>query len=167
MKHLLNWKKFNESILGFGNLDEISLGSCPKNETSIQAHVNQEYPIDHEAEIDDNDDMDLSADEPKTDPEYLPKQKEECERYADMLEKRFVVCNAVNLYAKREGYEGSEGYYDVIVKYDADDTEQKMQAHFIEDNLPDTWSDDRVFTHDEYKVWYDDNLDLVTYSEFE
>lgn len=166
MKYIKNWGKFNESF--FPSSDNIPLGSCPKGEKSVQVYVNNEYPKDDtiDDDADDNGDMYLAQDEPEVDPDYLSKQQAECNRYADMLQKRFVVCSNVNIYANREKYEGSDGYYDVIVKYDADDTDQKMQAHFIEDNLPDTWDDNRVFTPDEYQVWYDENLEYHTGSEF-
>lgn len=173
MKHLLNWKKFNENLLGFGEPSELTLGPCPKNETPVQAKVDNEYQKseisddDYEANAYDNGDMYLDQDTPESDPDYLMKQKEECERYVELLMKRFVVCHNVNISAKHDSYEGSDGYYEAVVKYDDNDTEQKMQAHFIEDNLPQTWDDMKVFSADEYRVWYDDNLEDITYSEFE
>ena len=162
MKYLFNWKTFNESSFFPVSSDTISLGTCPIDETPIQTHVENEYPHDDNNE----DGIDLTMDAPTTDPDYLTKQEEECRRYVNILQKRFVVCSSVTISVNHEKYEGSGGYYEAVVKYNADDTDQNMQAHFIEDNLPYSWDELKVYSQHEYQVWYDENIEYHTGSEF-
>jgi len=161
MKHIFSWKKFNEEFyipMG-GSRDEINLGTCPKSEEPVMTHVEQDYPRDPEYVPDEEE---LAEEEliPKTDPNYLEAQKEQCDKYVAMLENRFPICNSVNISSKLEKYEGSGGYYEAVVYYNSEDVEQKCQANFIAENLPELWSDSTVFSSEEYGIWYEENKEL-------
>ena len=158
MKNILTWKAFNEEFF-MNSYDEINLGPCPKGEESIQVHVEQDYPRDPEF-VDDNEQEETEEVIPTTDPNYLESQKEQCDKYVELLETKFAVCNKVTIFAKHFGYEGSGGYYEAVVTYNDNDIEQKCQANFISENLPSTWAETNIISAQEYQQWYEENKEF-------
>jgi len=87
---------------------------------------------------------------------YLPEMKAECERYIEMLQRRFGdVFDETGVSLVINKYEHSEfgPYYEVAVRYDEKDRAQDSAARFISDNKPEVWDDNEVFNmpldHDE------------------
>ena len=68
---------------------------------------------------------------------------EECERYRDMLIKRFPNCVNVDIELNSNEHDFGQ-YYDVVASYDE---EHEGEAIFIENNLPATWNDTEILNY--------------------
>lgn len=107
----------------------------------------------------------------KDDDESGPKMRAECNKYIDMLEKRFAnivpldKSGEPNAWFNRKAESHDFGtYYEAAVFYwenlgDPDeDRDASLFALFCENNCPATWDDDKVFTKEEYELWKQDQI---------
>lgn len=88
---------------------------------------------------------------------YLDSMKKECHRYREMLYKRFERILESGMLLLVKSFPHDFGVYsEVVVNWDIDEDGKILQvAAFIEDNLPLTWNEKKVFTKkdlDEYLV---------------
>ena len=77
--------------------------------------------------------------------DYMPAMRAECNRYLDMLRKRFPNCDRVQLVIHSNPHDFGS-YLDISVKYDDNDNIAEQQAYFIENNEPENWTDTEVLT---------------------
>jgi len=77
--------------------------------------------------------------------EYMPAMRAECNRYLDMLRKRFPNCDRVELKIHSNPHDFGS-YLDIRVIYDDNDDIAQQQAYFIENNEPEKWKDAEVLT---------------------
>lgn len=119
MKNIMNWQKFNEEMFPFGN---------DRGNEYLELGTT---PADEEC-------VQVSSSE-----DYIGPMKVECRRYIDMLKKRFPNCTNVQFSIKSCTHDFGT-YYEVVVYYD---DRNEGEAYFIENNLPQLWSDSEVLTY--------------------
>ena len=86
--------------------------------------------------------------------EYLDEMKAEALRYKEFLQRRFPNSKCV-FRLERSAHEFGE-YIDVVARYHVDDMREYSHALFVENNLPKTWSDKKVFNMEEVEILEDD-----------
>lgn len=79
----------------------------------------------------------------KTD--YVEPMKAECQKYKELLQKKFPIPEDVNAYftIKRSDHEFGP-YYEVAIKYDMDDPKANAFMLHVEGNQPESWADDKI-----------------------
>ena len=77
--------------------------------------------------------------------DYMPAMRAECNRYLDMLRKRFPNCDRVNISIHRNPHDFGT-YLDIEISWDDNDNIAEQQAYFIENNEPEKWTDAEVLT---------------------
>lgn len=100
-------------------LDYIVLGSTPSSETCTQVSKTNEY---------------------------LLEMREECQRYREMLEKRFPIPEGLNaFFSIRKFCHDFGSYYEVVIVFDDENETSSNFAYFAENNLPDSWEDKEIY----------------------
>ena len=94
-------------------LDYIELGSAPPEEECIQISDKGNY---------------LSA------------MREECNRYKELLQRKFSDRPQGVYFAIKKFYHDFGSYLEVVVKFDDENEEQVNYAYHVENNLPGTWN---------------------------
>lgn len=76
--------------------------------------------------------------------DYPEKSRAECKRYKKLLEEKFPLNG---IYFGIKSFDHDFGTYrEVVVYYDDNDEESADNALTVENNLPETWEDTRVYT---------------------
>lgn len=103
----------------------------------------------------------------QVDPEkdYLKEMQEECEKYKEMLVKRFPGAESVGCRFAVKWFEHDFGQYcEVVIWYDDKDEESSWFAYEVEGNTPGRWSDDEIIllSHPQVieKCFVEDDLDF-------
>lgn len=79
----------------------------------------------------------------KSGEDYMPAMREQAQRFKALLMKRFINLPAgMDFIIKRFEHDFG-GYLEVCIRYF--DDENESVAVFIQDNLPEKWSDEKVF----------------------
>ena len=74
---------------------------------------------------------------------YFEESIAESKRYINLLEKKFGKHKPLNCSFKRKSFPHDFGnYYEVVVTFDSSDEESVKFAYYVENNLPENWSDD-------------------------
>lgn len=103
--------------------------------------------------------------------DYVSAMRTECKRYKDMLMVRFPDWEKYdcNFKVNRNPYEAGD-YFDVAIRYRATDEMALAFASYVEDNLPNKWSDTEVLNWSpplpSFKVTLDDFSSYITSAAF-
>lgn len=75
---------------------------------------------------------------------YFEESSKESKRYIDLLEKKFGEHRPLSCSFRKKSFPHDFGsYYEVVVYFDSNDDESVKFAYHVENNLPETWSDDK------------------------
>lgn len=95
------------------------------------------------------------------DSDYLAKVSEECKKYIFLLEKCFPDLPEEVCFRRKSFPHDFGDYFEVVVCYNSNSDKQESAAYFVENNLPETWVDDKVrtFSYNE-EIELDDSIEL-------
>lgn len=76
---------------------------------------------------------------------YLPKMREECNKYKLMLIKRFPIPeNMAVFFSLKENQHNFGTYLEVAITFDENNPKSKEFMLFVDNNLPAKWDDDKI-----------------------
>ena len=81
--------------------------------------------------------------------DYLPAMTKECYRFMKMLDKRFPIPVGVDAHFGIKSFSHDFGTYkEVCLFYEDTSYLNQAFASFVDDNIPETWTDEAVLTFD-------------------
>jgi len=105
-------------MYGYSSKDTMELGTTPCGEDCVQVNSKEDYE---------------------------PAMRKECERYMEMLEKRFPIPEDIGCYFKIKWFPHDFGRYaEVCISYDTEIQKESEFALFVEGNLPEKWNETEV-----------------------
>jgi hypothetical protein len=67
--------------------------------------------------------------------------RKECDRYMELLEKKFPTNDTNNFFSIKKFPHDFGSYYEVVCNFDPTDIDSVDFAYHVESNLPETWED--------------------------